>query len=123
MPKLTELISGPNRWIKYKSSTDINGLWKEPTDPEACRFCIMGAIRRKTGYKDNPVSSPSDYDETAPEYPAFKENILKIVKVLQPDRDESLALIRHIGVIIDFNDDPSTNYAKVQEVLTKVEHE
>ncbi len=120
--KLTEIISTASNWIKNTSSTNEFGIWVKPTDSEACRFCLMGAIRNKTGYKDNPLSD-SDYDENSPIYPMFKDSILKVAKAIKPDIDLDLPLKNHIATIIHFNDNPLTTYKQIQEVLRKVEHE
>lgn len=47
--RLQRLLSRPGAWIQGPSARDKSGLPTEPSDPDACKFCLVGGILRVTG--------------------------------------------------------------------------
>lgn len=47
--KAKELISDPSKWIKKVSALDNKGRGINPTDDNACKFCMLGAITKFDG--------------------------------------------------------------------------
>ena len=40
------LIANPHKWAREAMAYDRKGNEVKPEDPEACRFCMVGALRR-----------------------------------------------------------------------------
>lgn len=43
------ILSNPDHWIKDDMAKDKNRKSVETSDPEACSFCTLGALRRAAG--------------------------------------------------------------------------
>ena len=46
---LKELLSDPDRWTQGAMARDIDGYEVRPSNPRACRFCLVGAMWRIVG--------------------------------------------------------------------------
>jgi hypothetical protein len=44
-----EKLADPKHWTKHTSARDLHNLPVDYTDPDACRFCIIGALAASTG--------------------------------------------------------------------------
>ena len=44
-----ELISDPGNWVQCSIALNPAGFVVDPTDPKACRFCLLGAMYKVTG--------------------------------------------------------------------------
>lgn len=42
--KVRDLLQDPNKWIQGDDAIDIKGGGVDPTDPNACKWCLMGAF-------------------------------------------------------------------------------
>ena len=56
-----ELISDEARWTSGTFARAVDGTPSHPSDPEACRWCAHGAIRRTFDRGTGPVGSDPEY--------------------------------------------------------------
>ena len=46
MNKLSDILTGPDKWVKKTSAVDEGGNSVLPSSDSACKFCIGGAIAK-----------------------------------------------------------------------------
>ena len=80
--KARELIASPERWTKGSYAVDAGGYGVDPTDLEACAWCLDGALYR--------VTTGADASFRSHEYLAARDAVAAV-----PEVD---------GVPIDFNE-------------------
>jgi len=73
------LIDAPEKWTKGESARRANGLPTTVHSPDACQFCIEGAIRTASGEPTRPlayIGAIAAFSEAAdrPCQPAFAYN-------------------------------------------------
>jgi len=49
LEKAKNLIRNPDNWTTEKYARDANGVSVNPKSPEACKFCVLGAIMNIQG--------------------------------------------------------------------------
>jgi hypothetical protein len=52
LKKVRELISDENHWTKYAEARNAYGGYCDPTDPEAVKFCLTGALTFVAGNEE-----------------------------------------------------------------------
>lgn len=53
LEEVHELLSRRGRWCRYHHAEDRSGDPVDPLEPEAYRFCILGAVNRCCGEDEN----------------------------------------------------------------------
>ena len=95
-----ELLSDPTKWIKGSYAHDKDGHLVSPSRPEACSWCLEGALVAVYGY-----GGMLDRESTVAA--ALPEEIM---------REWTVGSKRLVPF---FNDHPKTTHAMVLEVLQK----
>lgn len=68
-----ELLHDPERWTKYAPARNERNEHVKPTDPQACRWCLMGAIAHFAPGGIIPYNVLRYVDEMLPPFmPNFK---------------------------------------------------
>jgi hypothetical protein len=89
-----ELISDPKNWIRGDLAVDLQNTPVDPEAPEACKFCLMGAILRVS-------PRPGVIVRASP--------LIDIIYRFLPESNYKQ--------ITKFNDDPMTTHQNVLAVL------
>lgn len=95
MPKVHELLSSPEKWIKGRFAVDAKGNGVAVGSSDACSHCIMGAIQRC--------------------YPVLADRE-KIYKKLDPELRKF-----NRGHITSFNDNPATTWEEVHSLALQLD--
>lgn len=95
---MLDLLKDPDRWCQGSFALDENGNDVEPTDPNACRFCLHGAAEKL-------------YQEAKRHSDALSRIRKAILMVLPEDSPY------HLRVVANFND--TATHAMVVDVLRK----
>lgn len=98
------LIRKPSNWVKgYDAMGELGGVGGLRVEsPLATRFCARGAIKRVSGYYNNPDTS------VYPEYLSAKEAIDEAAKTDNSSLFET---------IVNFNDRTSTTHEDIMRVF------
>jgi hypothetical protein len=97
--RVAQLLSKPERWTKNHSALKADGVPVDPQNPEACAWCLSGAL---DAMKINGSADPAGF------YKAHKT----ITQVITD---------RGFSSIPSFNDAHDTTLEDVQEVLEEAD--
>jgi len=122
-----ELIENEEDWTQGSNARDINDNEVEPTDVEACKFCLNGAIRA-----------------AGESWPSIKENVealeevensvkQEIIKRQDPIRYTNREILHNKAVLheylnglspfsnmVDYNDHPTRTHKDILDILSTV---
>lgn len=90
--KPSELLCDESKWCKYFGALDAVDLPVGPTDPLACRWCLIGAVFHTIDGHDARMAAIAKLHDAAKR------------------RTGS-------GVVSNFNDNPKTTFQDIQEIL------
>lgn len=93
-PTVSDILCSPDKWSKGHLAKDKNGNHTYPEDKKAYSFCLFGAMIKAYGLKD--ITLPK----------------LRVEKILL-----NRELHGKITTIARFNDDPTTTYEMVMELV------
>jgi len=94
-----ELLSSPGKWCKDEMAKNVDGDDVDEFHPEACQWCLLGAI----GVVYGPTWTPQ-YDEA-------KRKVLKVL------RSRRLASRDCLAPTSTFNDAPTTDFPLLRSVI------
>lgn len=97
-----ELIESPMQWTQRRFARSSNGNGVDPLAPNACTFCLDGALRRVIARHFDQNSYASTHDQLT----ALIEQ--ELPNPMSPD-----------GNIVSFNDDPRTQHADVLALIDR----
>ena len=105
--KISELLTGPNKWVKRSEARNSSGSPVSARSADACRFCLTGAC-----LKAHPRNSGRF---------ELYLRLATAVRALFPERlDEGeFEAFSNEDVIIEFNDYDKTRFVDVQRVLAE----
>lgn len=88
---IKDILTDESKWHKGDLAVNSKGVDVSPDDPDACKFCLLGALKK--AYGDNEE-----------EYPKKLSNLYEA---------------NNFEGIIGFNDHPSTTFADVMALVEK----
>jgi hypothetical protein len=117
--KLGDILSAKSRWIKHSLARDSDGNSVSYLDPEACKFCLAGAIHLLCS---EPCEGSAiegrrtvDYDKLISMGHKLAGIIAKKYKIgKKPEYADFLT-------ITNFNDDKKTTFKMIQEVIKELD--
>lgn len=101
--KIKELYSDPSKWAKYHLAQNKNGGTISPSDKDAVRFCLIGALIRC--YRDKKYF----WEKESPYETAFYK--LKYEIESHPNK---------FG-ISDYNDSVGTTFEDIKKLVEKLD--
>lgn len=100
-----ELLSDPNKWARGFYAYDSSGLTCCGTEPQACKWCMVGALQ--CVYLDRDAHNG---EWTQEELDRLDEMYAKVMDVLKRK-------YAFTGNMANWNDTPNRTHAEVLEVL------
>ena len=91
--KVKELLTGPEKWVKYVYAVDATGASVEPIDPRATAFCLRGAIRHC--------------------YPSPEQH--------KPIERMAYSSIQAFVCLVEWNDAPERTFADVRKLIEELD--
>ena len=116
-----DLIKEESSWIKGFPAVDKSGNDVKPTDPEACRWCLTGAVTYALheGIVDGNVITNSLWSTFTLRGSVYR----KIADVLREENSKRLDLSGFNSQgIVGFNDYPETTHSEILDLLDKTIH-
>lgn len=114
MKKLSEVIDNESKWCKQWFATRSDGSRTHVEDPEACKFCLVGALSQTVEVRPMIfIGSSVHYDETS----MLRQVILDLIADGQLNHPRSAFFWR----VADFNDHPDTTFSDIQKVIAEYE--
>ena len=109
LERTREIINNPKAWIKDTLAKDKYDYTIELEEPNACKFCISGAIHRAL-YEMDITNSTQLYKITTKIY-----NDLKISKFTK--RKPTIEEYEEFEDYIQFNDDSETTHEEIIKLI------
>ena len=107
LTKARALIEDPERWIKGEFAEDEQGMRVKIDSPHACRFCLVGAVRRATDEAAVALGEEMDLLNL--------EQLVGIGAIVA----SVLPIGRHTWMVSEFNDYSGTTHGDVLGVLDR----
>ena len=114
-----DLIKEESSWIKGFPAVDKSGNDVKPTDPEACRWCLTGAVTCVLHEEDIVVVMNSLWDMNTLQGSVYR-NIAHVLKETNSKRLD-LSGFNSQG-IVGLNDYPETTHSEILELIDKTIH-
>lgn len=108
LTKARALIESPERWIKCEFAEDEQRMRVEINSPHACRFCLVGAVRRATAETLKKMDTPDAMDAPGLSLVGIGAIVASV-----------LPIGRHTWMVSEFNDYSGTTHGDVLGVLDR----
>lgn len=111
-PKLGSVLSDKSKWIQGYLAKNEKGTYVSYLDPQACKFCLTGAIHLLASKPCEGSNIPGCRIVDEALVLSMAHKLADIIA-----KKTGKKKLKCFDLIVDFNDDDKTTFKQVQEVI------